>query len=66
MKITVQTGLRLPEHQYDRICQIAERSGTSINQTLLHLVDLALTCLEAVPEEFRRTVLRNGKDIPSK
>lgn len=61
-KISIQTGLRLPEPQYERVLKESERIGVSINQTLLHLIDLALTCLDKVPEEFHRSVLHNPKD----
>ena len=37
MKGKVQTGLRIPEPQYDRIAKEAERMGVSINALILML-----------------------------
>lgn len=42
----IQTGLRLPEGQYNRIKEQAERMGISINQLILVLVDIGLNYLE--------------------
>ena len=39
MKGKVQTGLRIPEAQYDRIAKEAERMGVSINALILMLVE---------------------------
>lgn len=42
----IQTGLRVPENQYDRIKTIADRMGVSINQLILVLADIGLNFLE--------------------
>ncbi len=42
----IQTGLRVPEKQYNRIKEQAERMGVSINQLILILIDIGLNFLE--------------------
>lgn len=47
----VQTGLRIPESQYERIKENADRMGVSINQLVLMLIDIGLTNLEKNPQQ---------------
>lgn len=47
----IQTGLRIPEGQYARIKEIADRMGVSINQLILVLVDIGLNHLEKEQSE---------------
>ena len=42
----IQTGLRIPENQYKRIKERADRMGVSINQLILVLVDIGLSFLD--------------------
>lgn len=42
----IQTGLRVPESQYNKIKENAQRSGISINQYILMLIDIGLNYLE--------------------
>ncbi len=42
----VQTGLRIPEGQYERIKEQADRMGVSINQLVLMLVEIGLNFLD--------------------
>lgn len=42
----IQTGLRVPEDQYDRLYKMAERIGVSLNSMLLMLIDVGLNVLE--------------------
>lgn len=42
----IQTGLRIPESQYERVLEKADRAGVSINQMLLILVDIGLNYLD--------------------
>lgn len=58
----IQTGLRIPEKQYERLKEIAERAGVSINQLTLILVDIGLTFLDMETDEQFRSALRNRKD----
>ena len=51
MDTKIQTGLRLPENQYNKIKENAERSGVSINQYILVLIDIGLNCLDPKQEE---------------
>ena len=59
----VQTGLRIPINQYERIKERADRAGISINQMTLILVDIGLTFLDMEPDEQIREALHNQKDI---
>ena len=56
----IQTGLRLPEGQYERIVKHADRVGVSINQLCLMLIDIGLNYFE--PEDSRSD-FRNRPDI---
>jgi len=47
----IQTGLRIPEKQYERLITISERMGVSINALILMLVDVGLNQLECQPRE---------------
>ncbi len=51
MNDKVQTGLRIPEKQYMKIKERAERAGVSINQYILVLIDAGLTNLERYQQE---------------
>lgn len=42
----IQTGLRIPEEQYNRVKGKADRMGVSINQLILMLVDIGLNFLD--------------------
>ena len=42
----IQTGLRIPEGQYIKIKERADRMGVSINQLILVLVDIGLNFLD--------------------
>lgn len=46
MENKIQTGLRIPENQYNRIKEKADRIGVSINQLILILVDIGLNFLD--------------------
>lgn len=47
----IQTGLRVPENQYNRIKERADRMGVSINQLILMLVDIGLNYLDKEQSE---------------
>lgn len=59
----IQTGLRVPEGQYERIKIRADKAGVSINQMILVLVDIGLTFLDMERDEQFRDAVRNRKDI---
>lgn len=42
----IQTGLRIPKNQYDRIKKITDRSGASINSVVIQALDIGLTHIE--------------------
>lgn len=63
MNIKIQTGLRVPENQYERIKEKADRAGVSINQLILVLVDIGLNYLDMEPEGQYHFSLRNQQDI---
>lgn len=44
--LKIQTGLRIPERQYVRIKEEADRMGVSINQLVLVLIDIGLNHLD--------------------
>lgn len=46
MKNKIQTGLRLPEPLYDRLLEISEAYGISINSTVLFLVGTGLEAID--------------------
>lgn len=62
--LKVQTGLRLPEKQYERIREKADRIGVSINQMALILIDIGLNYLDMEKDEQNRFVFRNPQDKP--
>ncbi len=45
-KKTYQTGLRVPQNQYDRIHRIADKTGMPINSVILQAVDIGLAYIE--------------------
>ncbi len=47
----IQTGLRIPEGQYNRIKKQADRMGVSINQLVLVLIDIGLNLLDKEQQE---------------
>lgn len=51
MEDKIQTGLRIPENQYNRIKERADRMGVSINQLILVLVDIGLNFLDREQSE---------------
>lgn len=63
MKGKVQTGLRIPEPQYDRIAKEAGRMGVSINALILMLVDVGFSSLTLGTEAEFRVLLHNLPDI---
>lgn len=58
----VQTGLRIPEEQYEKLRQAAERSGVSINSQILYLLDIGLMVVDLGIQELSRESARNQKD----
>lgn len=60
----VQTGLRIPEKQYQRVLEKAESLGVSINQLLLVAIDIGLNCLDMELLEQAHVFLHNQKDKP--
>ena len=47
----IQTGLRIPENQYNKIRTISDRMGVSANTLILMLIDIGLTHIEKEPQE---------------
>lgn len=47
----IQTGLRIPEAQYERLTAIAKRMGVSVNALILMLIDIGLNQIEGQQEE---------------
>lgn len=45
-EIKIQTGLRIPEKQYERLKKMADRMGVSINSLMLILIDYGLKILD--------------------
>ena len=60
----VQTGLRLPEKQYERIREKADRIGVSINQMALILIDIGLNYLDMEKDGQNHFSFRNPQDKP--
>lgn len=42
----IQTGLRIPETQYERIKVICDRSGVTVNSMILQAIDIGLNKIE--------------------
>lgn len=51
MNDKIQTGLRVPVKQYDRIKEQADQIGVSINALILMLIDIGLNQIEYQPKE---------------
>jgi predicted HicB family RNase H-like nuclease len=47
----IQTGLRVPVNQYERIKEKADKIGISINQLILMLIDIGLNSLDINQEK---------------
>lgn len=45
-KEKIQTGLRIPKEQYDRIHAICDRSGVTVNSMILQALDIGLSKIE--------------------
>ena len=58
----IQTGLRIPEEQYKKLREIAERSGVSINSQILYLIDIGLETIRLGTEQQGRLPFRNPQD----
>lgn len=58
----IQTGLRVPENQYERIKEKSDRIGISINQLILILVDIGLNYLDMEQNEQGHFSFRNQQD----
>lgn len=39
----IQTGLRTPQEQYEKLRELAEHSGISLNNLILFLIDVGLS-----------------------
>ena len=48
----IQTGLRVPEHQYKRLDVMSQRMGVSINALILILIDMGLSHFEFQSKEL--------------
>lgn len=59
----IQTGLRVPENQYKRIKEKADRTGVSINQMILVLVDIGLNYLDMEQVEQHHAAFHSQRDI---
>lgn len=57
----IQTGLRVPENQYDRIREKAEKTGVSLNSLILILVDIGLNYLDMESDESLRSLPHSRK-----
>lgn len=42
----IQTGLRIPIEQYERIRNLCDRSGVTVNSLILQAVDIGLSRIE--------------------
>lgn len=60
----IQTGLRLPEKQYQRVLKKADTLGVSINQLLLVVIDIGLNCLDMELLEQIHAFLHTPQDKP--
>lgn len=58
----IQTGLRIPENQYERLKAHSERMGVSLNSMMLTLIDIGLNYLPYLQEEFPHESSHSQKD----
>lgn len=47
----IQTGLRVPERQYQRLVETADRMGVSLNALILMLIEMGFNQIEYHQEE---------------
>ena len=59
MNEKIQTGLRIPQTRYNELKEIADRSGTSINAVILHLIDMGLSVVSLGTAEVCRSLSHN-------
>lgn len=59
----IQTGLRVPELQYERLVAIAKRMGVSVNALILMLIDIGLNQIECPQEEQHHCFFHTHLDI---
>lgn len=59
MNDKIQTGLRVPAKQYDRLSKKADKMGVSLNALILMLIDIGLETLTLGAEEAARSLPRN-------
>lgn len=57
----IQTGLRVPENQYERIREKADKVGISLNALILMLVDIGLNYLDMESDESLRSAIHSQK-----
>lgn len=50
-KQRIQTGLRVPKEQYDRVKVISERTGISLNSVMSQAIDIGLSHFERFYED---------------
>lgn len=55
----IQTGLRIPQDRYEKLREMAERSGVSLNAVILALVDIGLSAVTLGMREAGRSALHN-------
>lgn len=60
--IKIQTGLRIPEPTYNKLREDAERSGVSINNQILFLLDIGMKTIDLGIQEQRRALPRTERD----
>ena len=58
----IQTGLRIPEGRYKELCEMAERSGVSLNALILCLVDVAMTAVNLGTQAASHSLPHNQRD----
>ena len=62
MSVKIQTGLRIPVGRYERLSEIANRTGISLNAVILMLVDVGLSALTLGTEEEFHALLHSLQD----
>ena len=53
----IQTGLRIPQSQYDELKNMADKAGISLNAMILFLVDVGLSAVNLGIKEAARSAL---------
>ena len=59
MSDKIQTGLRVPTEQYERLSKKADKMGISLNALILMLIDIGMDAITLGTKEAAHSLPRN-------